>query len=219
MGDYNRVIISGNCPGSTDQWSVGLCYGSQVIGANLDDLAELEEWADLIVARITAFPAGTLLQLLSTSGSITGVRTEYRLGDDSLQYAAETTLSKAGTGTANKVLQAALVISLRTSRVGRSYRGRVYWPAWNYTPVAGALTVDPTVRSGLLNDFAALAEGISVDALAADPTSEVSLRVRSSTLNSETLVTELQVGSVLDTQRRRRDDTVEVYSSLPYPAP
>lgn len=213
MAEY-RVILSGSSPAAGEVWSSGCSLTST---APPMDQTEISAWALGIANAIEALGANSLLTLLSTAGAITTVRCELRGADtEALLLAGEVDLTpaKAGAGTANKVLQASVVISFRTATPGRSYRGRAYWPAWGYTPTAELLFGSSNITSWL-NDYADLLQLFGAQAIIVDPAQEMSVVVRSRLLHVSTPVTALAIGNVPDTQRRRRDAVNEAYTVLP----
>lgn len=215
MSFYNRVIISGSSPSPLEVWSVGLTYGGSTPAGYIGAQSDLDQWSAAIAARLTALPgANTLLGLLTDQARITKVRTEFRFTNGALSAASETSLNKQGTGTPSKALQVSAVFSLRTALPGRSYRGRVYWPAWSYANDAQMLFPAGS-RASWLSDFKALNAGIIADAVSAFPTYDGVLCVRSQIQALETPVTQFEMGSVPDTQRRRRDRAPENYAVLP----
>ena len=210
MPGYTRVIISGTSPAPGEVWSVGLNFQSEFVDQSL---AAHQDAADAVATRLGALSTGVLLQFLSTAGAITRARVESRSQDGTLLQAAESTatLPKAGTGTASKVLQCAAVVSLLTARPGRSYRGRVYWPAWNWTGTS-ALLFSNTDMTNLANAWRNLAEGIQSDLDTADGAAVTHVPVVwSYKLQTSQPITRYGAGNVPDTQRRRRDSVAETY--------
>lgn len=207
-----RCIINGTTPAPGEVWSVGLSYLSD---AEAVGFTTLDAWAASISANISALAANTLVQALSNGGAITKIRVEERSdADETLVLAAERVLGapKTGANTPDKVLQAAICISLLTGQPGRSYRGRVYWPAWAFSPDA-QLLFGVGSRTGWITAFKAINDLIEAAALTADPLFEIELAVRSRLLHSSTRVQFVAIGSVPDVQRRRRDALTELYSS------
>lgn len=210
MVAHNVVRINGTLPGG-EVWSVTPKFmGSP---SPMTDYADLEEWATLIGDYIIALDnTDPLLQLLSTAGAITSIRTEYRDASNALGQAAEYVFSSPKTGnlTANKVFQTSVVISLRTGRPGRSYRGRIYWPALAAT-LGPQLRLSESAMNGIMNSAAGLIG--EIEGFADQVGSSVRLAVVSQTLGVATRVQTIQVGDILDIQRRRRDSLQEFYVS------
>lgn len=217
MGDYNRVIISGSSPGGAENWSVGLAYGGPASTSIIQFQDQLNAWAAAVGTYLTGLAtSNVLITMLSSEGAITSVRTEYRDTTGILLAAGEAPISKSGAGTASKALQVSCVVSLRTAFPGRSYRGRMYWPAWAYTPSSG-LQFGTSLRTDMLAAFKALNAAVIAAGVTALPAYTGDLVVRSATLQAETEVIRAEVGSVPDTQRRRRDLMPEVYSAVAIP--
>ena len=212
MVAHNVVRINGTLPGG-EVWSVNPKYNSPA--GPITDYDELLAWAENFAESITewtsAFP---LRQLLSTAAAITSVRMEYRQADDTLGQAAEYIFPTpfAGTGAANKIFQSSVVCSILTGRPGRSYRGRIYWPALN-AGLDTQLRLTEATRNGIVAAFFNLFQEVTTAAFPIQP--DMTLRVVSQTLDVSTPATLIQVGDILDIQRRRRDSLQEFYSSYP----
>lgn len=208
---HNKMILSGSLPGG-ERWSCGVAYDKPAgLADPLTSYNSLLSWIeDDIIPALDKTEINALKALLSSQGRIDTVRTEYREGTELVQ-AAQVELGSpvAGTGTMTKVFQTAVVCSLLTGRPGRSYRGRVYWPA------LGAVINQTTGRLQTPS-----AQGVA-DAMAflltdvGDLSLEADLRpgVYSAVKDEFTYVNSISVGDVLDTQRRRRDTLVEARSS------
>lgn len=213
----NVVRINGALPGG-EVWSVNPRYIGN-FGPDIQSYPDLLSWA----TAIGALNAGNVLptslrSLLTTAGAVTSVRVEYRDASDRLQQAAEYVLPSpaAGLGNASKPFQTAVVSSLLTGRPGRSYRGRLYWPA------LGAVISTSDLRLSDVNAQAictAVGQFLTAVADAAPAGTDMALAVVSQTLSSRSAVTQIQVGDVLDVQRRRRDSLQEGRFSAPFPTP
>lgn len=209
MGNF-RTIFSGATPAAGEVWSVGLNW----VGPNHSFTpAEAQSWANGIGTGVMAQSSNPLFNLLSSSGNINKVRVEQRQEtDDTLMVAAEFTLTTPETGAnpATSTLQTSICLSLITARSGRSYRGRVYWPAWAYTPTASLMFGTTTCNTAIdgLQSLEALTRSASVSV---DPGYLMVLCVRSRLHHTSEPVTHISAGNVPDTQRRRRDAVNEVY--------
>lgn len=133
--------------------------------------------------------------------SITGKATE----------AAEAPVGIVGTGGGAGALpnQVSCVASLLTSGVGRSRRGRIF------LPINAAGT---TEGSGLYSSDVVTQVASVTGAFLGNINSAANLRfvkVFSRTLGQAITVTDVSVGNVPDTQRRRRNGLVEVRTTVP----
>lgn len=218
MAAHNVLRIRGNLPGG-EVWSVTPKFTGN-FGDLITGYADLLEW----LTTIQGFNAGRILpdpimSILSSSASVTGLRGEYINDAGDLTEVAEVgTLGgvpEPGTGTATKPFQTAVVASLRTGRPGRSYRGRIYWPGLSAGINSTTLRLEPGTASGIAS---ATADFLTAVQEAAPAPSAIFLAVVSQTLDTNAGVTSIQVGNVLDVQRRRRDQAVEVYSSEDFPS-
>lgn len=212
MGLY-RTIINGTSVAPGEVWSVGFNWRSPIEGSTYERLLQ---WADEITLDIGGLVGNDLIELLSTAGAITMVRVEERdEATEELLQAAESLMAipKAGAGTVSKTLQTSLCVSLLTGRAGRSYRGRGYWPAWAYTGTTAALFGSANLTTWV----AAFRELVNLQQAAASigvGPLDVVLVVRSRLLHVSTDVVQYAVGTVPDTQRRRRDAIAETYTTL-----
>lgn len=208
---YVRVSILGASPGG-EVWSINPVF---------DPTGEFPGWnqanADAAIVAINALTIPlTLLQCLSTALTVTGSRLEVRDdGNDSLIGISEgaRTTAQSGTGTPRLPAQGALVASLRTNTPGASGRGRLYWPAVGASIDTNLRLSSPTTAA-FAADMKTYLNNIA-GALAASFTSiGFNLAVRSRATQTTPHVARIQVGNVFDTQRRRRDNIPEAYSTV-----
>lgn len=212
---HNVIRINGSLPGG-EVWSISPKFGPGALGL-VDTYADLQEWCENVAALYSGdiFPT-QLRGLLSASGAVVSIRAEYRLSNRELITAAEYTLPApvAGTGGATKPFQTSLVISLMTGRPGRSYRGRLYFPALAAALDGGTLRI-PEVTLG--NIVEASGDWLSQVESASGVPDGPKLAVVSELLGVATPVNTVGCGDVLDVQRRRRDSVVEGRQSRIYP--
>lgn len=212
MGQF-RCEIQGTSPLPGEVWSVGLNFiGPRV----LVPFSDLRDWATATGIAIYNLSTVGLIAALSTAGAITKIRTEERDSDDEhLVQAAEYTFpsSKTGAGTISKTLQTSAVVSLLTGQPGRSFRGRVYWPVWAWSNTATGMIGGSDITSWL-SSFKNIVDAVITAGDTVTPDLALDLVVRSRLLHQSTQVTLYSMGNVPDTQRRRRDAAIEVYSTL-----
>lgn len=207
-----RVTLSGGLASGTERWSVGAWFSdpNQIAPPTP---ADVQGWATAVAAAIPTAVGGALRNALSTSGTIDLVNTYWY---PSLSAAAglsgSAPLAFTGLGTAIHPLPTAMVASLKTGRAGRRYRGRSYWPAVGLTvDASGKFTsADTTAIPQRFKDLFVAIE----DAWPA--TGSLELVVASKVADEVTPVTSISVGNVPDTQRRRRDGLIELYSTVAY---
>jgi hypothetical protein len=120
-------------------------------------------------------------------------------------------------GTASVVhpFQTSWVTSLRTTQVGPSGRGRLYWPATG-------VTLDPDTYRPIAGTVAAALAGVKtylggIQTAVRVTFASSTLTVWSRKLATSNMVTSIQMGDILDVQRRRRDALVESYATLSFP--
>ena len=214
MAFINRIRLSGTSFGS-ETWSIHIDLsdiGPGTQSGAVSDYEDLLTWAQGIAGHTFWSAAGAFRQMLSPDGFLRSVRVE-ALGSNNLIQAAEVDgLAIQGTGVVRMPPQAATVVSLLTGRPGRSYRGRIYVPAWGGSLVSpGGRLGSPTTTQVAEN--VRTIKDICVDECPA--TFVPKMVVYSPKLDVVTPVTQLSVGDVVDTQRRRRDSMVEVRATVP----
>lgn len=219
---YVRVVLKGQI-GAVENWSCGFNWGIFGISPDTPDQAITDEMlAQLLAWVVTVNVPTTLRALMSTNVSITTVRVERRAEDEQILNVAEGLLASpvTGTGTPSKTPQDALVVSLRTNTPGAKGRGRFYWPAIGAALNTSFQLSSPTAPA-VVGDARTFLRGIGDRLNAAYINTgsilRVVLSVRSVTDHVCRDVVQLQVGSVLDTQRRRRDILPESYAPIAYP--
>jgi len=212
---YVRVSILGSMTGG-EVWSINPVFdptGEFPGGVDQNAL-------DTAAAAIAALnPGGTLLGWLTTAASVTGARLEVR-DDNSDGLIAISTQQRGtalpGTGSPTKPAQIAGVFSIRTNTPGASGRGRVYWPAMGSSMGSDFRLNSPAVSTALA-EFKTYMLAVRSALAAAFPTIGFDLAVRSKAQQATPHAVRIQVGNVLDTQRRRRDNLPESYVQVAFP--
>lgn len=102
--------------------------------------------------------------------------------------------------------QCAICISLQTSLAGSRNRGRFYLPPPGVQSLTTAGRLDSGALTGLSNGLTAWKNSLIGDGF--------TLVVLSRSEGAQTVVTNLRIGNVIDTQRRRRNGLSEVYTSV-----
>lgn len=214
---FARVLLRGTL-GASENWSVGIAY-RQSVNSEAPPQADLQKAAVAIAARTLG---GDIKQVVSTAVRSTDVRLEIRSDANALLAAAEapwTQLGSSGAG-ATKPPQTALVFSLRSTTPGSRHRGRIYWPALAATVDPATVRLTPVATQAYATQMAAYLDGIETDLkekLTPSPSLiDWRLGVYSPTLKSLTDISRIEVGDILDVQRRRRDTLPELYASAPY---
>jgi hypothetical protein len=212
---YVRVSILGSLV-SGEVWSVNPVFDPTGEFTPTVSQSALDAAALAIANR--SLPA-TLGVALSASGTRTGARVEVR--DDATDAliatsTQQTTGGTAGSGTLRLPPQSAAVVSIRTNTAGGSGRGRLYWPSLGATlGTDGRITI-PAVAT-FVTDFKSYLMGMRTDLATAFAPIGFDLAVRSKTTHTTPHAVRIQVGNVVDTQRRRRDALPEAYSTATVP--
>ena len=115
-------------------------------------------------------------------------------------------------------LQCSAVISLRTSQVGRKGRGRFYLPGIPRTQVGDNGMLGSGYTGSGFDNVQTFLDAIAFATTSPTPR-YVDAIVTGGTYTDYGLVSEIRLGNVVDTQRRRRRSLTETYSILPIPAP
>jgi len=109
-------------------------------------------------------------------------------------------------------LQVANVISLRTANSTRRGRGRVYLPGVTSTSITGTNgTLNGTFRTNIVGTFNTFITAMGIGGALTPPW--VRPVVIGSPWTTYYVVKELRIGNLLDTQRRRRRQIEETYTS------
>jgi len=213
---YVRVSILGDSPGG-EVWSVNPVFdptgelGSTVDQTSLDTACNA-------ISNLTVPTA--LLNKMSNALRVTGARVEVRndANDALIGISIDNRTTPAvGSGTPLRPAQNAMVFSLRTNTPGASGRGRIYWPALG-DAIGSDLRYSSAIVTAALSDMRIYLNGMRSALAAAFPTIGFDLAVRSKTTHTTPHVNKIQLGNVLDTQRRRRDSMVEDYSTITFPS-
>lgn len=204
----NRMVISGGMGSpEVERWSVTLNFTLDGGGA-VTSPTDLQTWANNAADFLDAADVeqASISAIMSTLVDADRVDI-YAYGPTGGALAvAGADCAMSGTGAVESPFQVAVCVSLLTDRPGASYRGRMYWPACGASVNSnGTYSEAPQ----LAPDFAELLVGLGN----IDGTSTAILGVYSPTANVVTPVTSVRVGNVLDTQRRRRDQVPESYTS------
>ena len=214
MVAHNVVRILGYLPGG-EVWSVTPKFASPL--GMVTEYEDLETWAEAIGTEILSWTSTNRLRgFLSSQAGIEGVRVEYRNSTGELEQAAEYIFPSrfAGSGSPRMPYQCSAVISLRTGRPGRSFRGRLYWPCLTPSLTTATLRIPPDDTVVLAGNMAQFLNFIRTSAPVEHDLAAV---VVSQTRNTYTPITQLQVGDIVDIQRRRRDSLQEAIVQEPFP--
>ena len=217
---YFRLSIGGSI-GSYEVWSINPVF---------DPTAEVENtWVQasgqaMVDAAAAVVPTTSMRALLGPIANQGRYRLEARHNvTDELLGFAEKVLSSPhiGTGAQNvKTMQTAVVLSLRTSTPGARGRGRLYYPAFGAN-VNDSFRLSAPAPTALLADFKSYLESVRSAMLTASgpgwPFLGLNLAVRSKANSTTPHVVQLQLGDILDVQRRRRDRIPESYVVTPVP--
>jgi hypothetical protein len=212
---YVRVGIIGTIAGG-EVWSVNPTFdptGEFPGGVNQTAL----DAAALAIATLN--PGPNLLAMMSTALQLTQCRLEVR--DDATDNLIGISIAGratplSGSGGAAMPAQSSIVASLRTNTPGGSGRGRMYWPGVGASITSG-LRLNALTHAALPAEFKTYLLAMRTALANAFPTIGFDLAVRSKTTHTTPHVVRLQVGDVIDTQRRRRDTLPETYVSTTFP--
>lgn len=192
-----RHRLEGTFPGEV--WSFGIYTDS-----NLSVAASQSAW----MTGITNFWAEATALFSADVAATRAVTVELDPATGKQLTGAENTRADVGTSVAETLpFQCAPVVSLRTATLSRAGRGRFYAPSLAVDQVAGGRLLT-AARDSLADAGLALVQGLTAAG------GNVVIYHRS--LGTTTPVTSLDVGDVIDTQRRRRNQLVEARTSRPF---
>lgn len=219
---YWKTILKGSL-GNVEVWSTSVSWGVFGIAPDNPDQATTDQMALALRTFLTTanLPTG-LKALMSTSASIDSVRVELRSENEITLSVSEQLLAApaTGTGVATKTPQDSVVLSLRTSTPGARGRGRMYWPALG-AAISNTFQLSSPTQATVAADAKTLLSAIGTQMnnvyIGNASARRVVASVRSITDHLNRDITSIQVGSVLDTQRRRRDSLPESYVNVTYP--
>ena len=191
-----RHRLEGTFPGEV--WSFGVYTDS-----NLSLSAMQSQW----MTGITNF-WGTATALFCTDVETTRATTvEIDPATGKQLTGAEDTRTDAGTSEATCLpFQCAPVVTLRTATLSRAGRGRFYAPSLAVDQVSAGRMLT-TARDTLADAAEDLVQGLT--------SAGGNLVIYHRGSGSTTIVTSLDVGDVIDTQRRRRNKLIESRTSRP----
>lgn len=139
----------------------------------------------------------------------------FAIGTPAILTTTSNTLVDGGAATSMLPLQISVVNSLRTTQVGRRGRGRMFQPGATVSFLQA--TANPT-GGGTERGVIASAAAVLMDDLtwmdAGPGTAQTAPIVTGSPWVDYARVTQVRVGSVPDTQRRRRNALPEVYTTV-----
>jgi hypothetical protein len=191
-----RHRIEGTFPG--ESWTFGLYTDSSL---------SLAAAQSSLVTGITNFWATATALFCTDVEAIRAVTVEVDPATGKQLTGAEDALALAGTSAATCLpFQCAPVVSLRTATLSRAGRGRFYAPSLAVDQVdAGRMLT--AARNTLADAAEDLVQGLTAGG------GNVVIYHRG--LGTTSLVTSLDVGDVIDTQRRRRNKLIEARTSRP----
>lgn len=199
-----RVSVNGSLSGN-ERWAnvwhvryLGTDPADPVLDADLDDVE-----ADFV----TFYTA-----LLDRQANVTTVDNMIlsQLGDVRPPRAYGPALTGTG-GTDILPTQLAVCLTLNTETAGRSFRGRIFIAGLDNNALsAGSPRLTTTYRDDIGNSAAALSTALAANAAPA------AIAVYSRKLDVATLVSSYRVGTVIDTQRRRRAAINEQYATFTF---
>lgn len=209
-----RVIWKGTLPGG-ESWSTSAAFIPVGVVTVPQPQAAMNAGATAIAA---AGLSADILSMISQATALTEVRLEQRTASGALRAVGvgARSNSQVGSTTPTKPFQTSVVVSLRTQVPGKRGRGRMYWPALGLPISASTLRVSPTDVNAKLNAIKALM--VSTQGILQTNLGDVPhvLAVYSKVGALETEVNAMEMGDVLDVQRRRRDKAVENRVTTPY---
>lgn len=211
MASLIRLSLLGALPGG-EQWSVNPVWGFQTGPESVSPI----EAAQMVSAVNSVSVPGTLRAISNAATTHVGCRVEARAITGALETVAEgvKVTPVTGSGVSAHPYQTSWVTSLRSTAVGGSGRGRLYWPATG--TVLDSDTLRP-IPASVVSALTGVQDYLSLVGNALQSVKpQLVLCVWSRTQNALHEINTLQMGDVLDVQRRRRDTLTEAYSIVPW---
>lgn len=204
----NWDVTPNNDTQTLDDWTItSLCH----IAGPLGDVFEPGDYLhDQVIPYVTTFMEA---EAISSQCNLEWVKVSpiNTLGHVvSLRNAYATTTSPVPGGLSSNLLplQNSVVVSTRTGTPGRRGRGRFYLPGVGVNAMA-ATGLLATANQGVIRDAAvALIEGLAYSS-STGPIINVRPIVTGKPYTDYSVIQSIQVGNVIDTQRRRRKSLVE----------
>lgn len=219
---HNVLTLFGSLPAG-EIWQTSFKFAGDTVPfpVILDEVTELQGFVNDDSAggawstKLTALFA----PLNQANALLQGIRASAVNDSGRVTATADRSFSIGGTGVGAMPNQIAVVGSLLSATPGPTGRGRVYLPASGITitPSTGAMA-NPTTAT-VNTALAGLVDKIVATANAAGASGSYHVVVASSgglsAAPANHIVTTVKVGSIPDTQRRRRNRMREIYSSAP----
>lgn len=205
-----RVILQGYVSGGSDIWTMSFAT-DQLDGRSQTQLEQLAEAvADIFDEQVWTHVdfAGFISELTA----FTGVRVDDVQDPGGVVRTAQFDLVEPSLGASTGQQlppQCSEVVSLRTGSPGKSFRGRMYFPPLS----VGALTGEGSISTGAQGELADAMQRFFNTYNAASAPVNATAFVASDVRQQLTAINQIQVGSVFDTQRRRRSEIAEAYVS------
>lgn len=215
MADLLRVSINGVLPGG-EVWSVNPVFA---LGGDFGGVSVSQGQAQTIANAFAARVVSTgITQCWTAETRLTGYRVEARTKAGLLQAQADGIRGSAaaGSGVSAHPFQTSVVTSLRTAQPGPSGRGRLYWPATGLSMQTSTLRISSSFPASIGLGVKTLLSGMLTD-ISATLAGGVGLVVWSRKNSALYPVNSIQVGDIMDVQRRRRDTLIEAVSATTFP--
>lgn len=192
-----KIIMSGGLPGG-ESWSTSFALNPGNVAMDNTELTNTLTAVDQAMGAGGGFYA-ELAAINPSSVTLTKL-TGYQY-QGGIKAATQAEITSVGLPNHTNALtlpnQISAVLSLRTGRPGRAYRGRMYVPV-----LACQMTANGTANTTLLN---LVADGLATSFGTINASGQGKVVIGSQTSGQWVQVTSVQVDNVLDTQRRRRD--------------
>lgn len=204
-----RVILMGTVSNNQDIWTMS--HAMDPLSARSQ--AQLDAIADAVadVFQSTVWDVAAIANLISDQTHFTGVRIDDVRDPGGVVRQATSILSTHNQGNydgAQLPPQCAEVVSLRSGNPGASRRGRMYFPPLGVIAASPAGGLTATAQDALADAMQDYFNTFNSDVGIAG-----TAFIASDALQTLFAVTQIQVGSIYDTQRRRRNELTEGYES------
>lgn len=216
--DVWRVSIIGTAYSGIEDWTTGFYVGHE----SADSGVPVQADADFIKARWQTFftmsTNGVFPNNLRTEAiKITHINkaTGKAYADNTVYSYYATPIEGNGSGAINMPAQCSTVLTLTSSLPrGLGAKGRMFLPQVGGQVGSSDGKMNPTIQTNVKNGMQTFFNGVNSDlGIRGDVILATKGRTSPAAAGFNKQVTGIRVGDVIDTQRRRRNNLVEVYSS------
>jgi hypothetical protein len=221
---FARVTISGDCFGGTERWSTGFQMGYGESGVeSIDDLSAERvavHWRAFFTNSLYHIPGG--YRTLETKVAV--INTNGTTNQDEISYHTLSPVAVGGSPDNPMPPQITVAATLKTEiQRGIGTRGRMFLPGYAHSVEVATGKIPSARTQELANGIKTFIDACNADVLLPGKVIVASKGHKTQQLDANgqpvyvggvnVNVTSVRVGNVYDTQRRRRNELVENYTT------